>query len=136
MVPSDEISFKFNRRDAIVGTGSRVAVASLSFLVLADRHQTHEVFMLYKVLENPKKCSFPKILQINAGDSVNFIAADRDHNSENIIGMIPDRDEKWKVKINKEVKTTLNIQGFYGYQGKPHANMGMIALIVIGGVIG
>ncbi len=65
-----------------------------------------------------------------------FIAADRGHNSAKIICMIPDGDEKWKVKINKEAKTTLNIKGFYGYQGKPHANMGMIALIVIGGVVG
>ena len=103
-----------------------VAVASLSSLALADGHQTHEVFMRYKVLENPKKCFFPKILQINAGDRVKFIAADRGHNSENIRGMIPDGDEKWKVKINKEVKTMLNIPGFYGYQGKPHANMGII----------
>ena len=75
-------------------------------------------------------------MQINAGDTVKFIAADRAQNSKNIRGMIPDGDEKWKVKINKEVKTILNIPGFYGYQGKPHANMGMIALIVIGGVIG
>ena len=90
------MSFKFNRRDAIADTGSLVAFASLSSLALADGHQTHEVFMLTKVLENPKKCFFPKILQINAGDTVKFITADRGHNSASIKGMILDEVEKWK----------------------------------------
>ena len=56
------MSFKFNRRDAIAGTGALVAFASLSSLALADGHQTHEVFMLNKVLENSKKCFFPENL--------------------------------------------------------------------------
>ena len=61
-----------------------------------------------------------------------FIATDTGHNSACIKGMILDGVEKWNVKINEEVKTTLNMPGFYGYQGKPNANMRMIALIVIG----
>ena len=91
--------------------------------------------MLNKGLDNPKnKMLFsPKILQINAGDTVRFIAADKGHNSESTNGMIPKGAEKWKGKLNKDVEITLGVPGFYGYQCKPHANMGMIGLIVVEG---
>ncbi len=129
------MTFKITRRDAIAGAGSLVAATSLSNVVLADGHATHEVLMLNKDPDNSKnKMLFsPKILQINAGDTVKFIAADKGHNSETIKGMIPEGAEKWKGKINKEVEITLDVPGFYGYQCKPHANMGMIGLIVVEG---
>ncbi len=129
------MTFKLTRRDALAGAGSLVAAASLSNVALAEAHATHEVLMLNKDPDNSKnKMLFsPKILQINAGDTVKFIAADKGHNSESIKGMIPDGAEKWKGKINKEVEITLDVPGFYGYQCKPHANMGMIGLIVVEG---
>ena len=36
-------------------------------------------------------------------------------------------------KINKQVDVVFDVPGFYGYQCKPHANMGMIGLIVVEG---
>ena len=39
----------------------------------------------------------------------------------------------FRSKINKEVEVKLDVPGFYGFQCKPHANMGMIGLIVVEG---
>jgi pseudoazurin len=47
--------------------------------------------------------------------------------------MLPKGADKWKGKINKEIEITFDTPGFYGYQCKPHANMGMIGLIVVNG---
>ena len=47
--------------------------------------------------------------------------------------MLPDGADAWKGKMNKQVDVTFTVHGFYGYQCKPHANMGMIGLIVVEG---
>ena len=75
----------------------------------------------------------PYILEVELGDTVKFVPTDKGHNSESVKGMVPDGGEKWKGKINKEVNLTFNVPGFYGYQCKPHSNMGMIGLIIVKG---
>ena len=75
----------------------------------------------------------PRLLKVQVGDEVSFIPTDKGHNSEIIKGMLPAGAEKWRGKINKQVDVVFDVPGFYGYQCKPHANMGMIGLIVVEG---
>ena len=49
------MTFTITRRDAFAGGGSLLAALFLANLVLADGHSTHEVLMLNKGLDNPKK---------------------------------------------------------------------------------
>tara|TARA_B100001057_G_scaffold14743_1_gene13978 strand:+ start:116 stop:616 length:501 start_codon:yes stop_codon:yes gene_type:complete len=129
------MKFTITRRGALLGAGSLAAISALPIGTIAGSHSTHEVQMLNKDPDNPKnKMLFaPHILTINAGDTVTFIPSDKGHNSESVKGMIPDGAEKWKGKINKEISVTLDVAGFYGFQCKPHVNMGMIGLIVVEG---
>ena len=95
----------------------------------------YEVLMLNKDPDNSKnKMIFsPRLLKVQVGDEVSFVPTDKGHNSEIIKGMLPAGAEKWKGKINKQVDVVFDTPGFYGYQCKPHANMGMIGLIVVEG---
>lgn len=125
-----------SRRDAIIGMGSAAALTAVPLNVFAASHATvHEVLMLNKDPDDPKKKMLfsPHMLEVNAGDTVKFVPADKGHNSESIKGMLPKGVDKWKSKINKEIEVTFDTPGFYGYQCKPHANMGMIGLIVVNG---
>ena len=125
-----------NRRNALIGMGATVALTAAPLNVFAASHATvHEVLMLNKDPDDSsKKMLFsPYMLELNVGDTVKFVPSDKGHNSESIKGMLPKGAAKWKGKINKEVEVTFDIPGFYGYQCKPHANMGMIGLIVVSG---
>lgn len=74
--------------------------------------QTHEVRMLNKGPEGRPMQFDPAFLKIAPGDSVKFVPADRGHNSESILGMIPEGAETWKGKINEEITVTFEIEGF------------------------
>ena len=127
---------EINRRDAIIWMGSAAALTAVPLNVYAASHATvHEVLMLNKDPDDPKKKMLfsPRMLEVNAGDTVKFVPTDKSHNSESIKGMLPKGADKWKGKINKEIEVTFDTPGFYGYQCKPHANMGMIGLIVVNG---
>ena len=95
----------------------------------------YEVLMLNKDPDNSKnKMIFsPRLLKVQVGDEVSFVPTDKGHNSATIKGMLPAGAEKWKGKINKQVDVVFDTPGFYGYQCTPHANMGMIGLIVVEG---
>ena len=104
---------------------SKTAVASTKY----------EVLMLNKDPDNSKnKMIFsPRLLKVQVGDEVSFVPTDKGHNSATIKGMLPAGAEKWKGKINKQVDVVFDTPGFYGYQCTPHANMGMIGLIIVEG---
>ena len=95
----------------------------------------YEVLMLNKDPDNSKnKMIFsPRLLKVQVGDEVSFVPTDKGHNSATIKGMLPAGAEKWKGKINKQVDVVFDTPGFYGYQCTPHANMGMIGLIIVEG---
>ena len=123
-----------NRRGVLSGIGAAGVLIGLPSRVLAS-NTVHEILMLNKDPNNPKnKMLFsPNLLEVNLGDTIKFVPTDKGHNSESIKGMIPEGAKKWKGKINKELEISFDMPGFYGYQCKPHANMGMIGLIVVVG---
>ena len=72
------------------------------------------------------------VAEIDVGDTITWLPASKGHNVHFIAG--PDG---WqlpkKSKNNKEVAITFDTPGIYLYQCTPHASMGMIALVVVGG---
>ena len=96
---------------------------------------THTVEMLNKDPEDAKQRMVfkPAFLMVNSGDTVQFVSADKGHNSEVIDDMIPEGAEGWKGRINDDVEVTLDTPGFYGYKCTPHVGTGMVGLIVVQG---
>jgi len=72
------------------------------------------------------------VAEIDVGDKITWLPASKGHNVHFIAG--PDGWElPKKSKNNKEVAITFDTPGIYLYQCTPHASMGMIALVVVGG---
>ena len=72
------------------------------------------------------------VAEIDAGDTITWLPASKGHNVHFIAG--PDGwDLPKKSKNNKEVAITFDKPGIYLYQCTPHASMGMIALVIVGG---
>jgi len=74
----------------------------------------------------------PAFVQVEPGDTINFVPTDKGHNAETIKGMIPAGAQKFKSKINKEFSVTLTESGVYGIRCTPHYGLGMVGLIVVG----
>ena len=92
----------------------------------------HEVRMLNKGPEGQPMQFDPAFLKIAPGDSVKFVATDKGHNSESILGMIPKGVDTWKGKMNEEITLTFDVEGIYGYKCTPHFGMGMVGIIQVG----
>ena len=72
------------------------------------------------------------VAEIDVGDTITWLLASKGHNVHFIVG--PDGwDLPKKSKNNKEVAITFDTPGVYLYQCTPHASMGMIALVIVGG---
>ncbi|MBX3584417.1 MAG: pseudoazurin [Rhizobiaceae bacterium] len=92
----------------------------------------HEVRMLNKGPEGQPMQFDPAFLKIAPGDSVKFVATDKGHNSESILGMIPEGVDTWKGKMNEEITLTFDVEGIYGYKCTPHFGMGMVGIVQVG----
>lgn len=72
------------------------------------------------------------VAEVDVGDTITWQPKDKGHNVQFIAG--PDG---WKLpkksKINKVVEITFDTPGMYLYQCTPHATMGMIGVVVVGG---
>lgn len=104
----------------IIGTG--VAAAA-----------NFEVLMLNRGTDGKTMGFSPSFLQVEPGDTVTFIPIDKGHNSESILGMIPEGAKHWKGEVNEEFTVTLTVPGLYGFKCFPHFNSGMVGLIEVGG---
>ncbi len=88
--------------------------------------------MLNKRDDGAKMVYSEDIARINVGDTITWLPASKGHNVHFIAG--PDGWElPKKSKNNKEVAITFDTPGIYLYQCTPHASMGMIALVIVGG---
>ena len=74
----------------------------------------------------------PSLVQIQPGDTVKFVAADKGHNAESIEAMMPEGATSFAGKINEEPSVVFDKPGVYGIRCKPHYGMGMVGLIVVG----
>jgi len=105
-----------------------ITVASTMSLSAAE----FEVHMLNKGADGKTMVFEPAFLQIEVGDTVNFIPTDKGHNAEVIKDMFPEGGTEFKGKINEAISVTFDVAGAYGYKCAPHFAMGMVGLIVVG----
>ena len=73
-----------------------------------------------------------KIVNINVGDTVFWEATDKGHNVEFIKNGVPEGVEKFKSKLNKDVRYKFTVPGIYAYMCTPHKSLGMIGFIIVG----
>ena len=127
------MSLRINRRNALKAGAAAAAMVAVPGVLRAET--AHEVQMLNKHPEDPKlrQVFFPRVTVVEAGDTVNFVATDKTHNSSSVKGMIPEGAEDWKGQVNKDISVTFDTPGFYGYQCTPHAATGMVGLVIVKG---
>lgn len=123
----------FSRRIMLAGIATATVLQSK--VLWAESQGANVVEMLNKHPDNKKlRMLFsPRLIAIEAGDSVLFQAVDRGHNSASMKGMIPEGASPWKGKIGKDIEVKFDIPGFYGYVCTPHATMGMVGMVVVKG---
>ena len=73
-----------------------------------------------------------KIVRVNLGDTVTWLATSKGHNVEFIKDGVPADVDKFKSKFNKDVSYKFTIPGIYAYWCTPHKSMGMIGFVVVG----
>jgi pseudoazurin len=74
----------------------------------------------------------PAYIQAQPGDTIHFVPTDPGHNAESIEGLLPEGAEAFEGELGDELSVTLTAEGLYGVECKPHAGMGMVALIQVG----
>jgi len=89
--------------------------------------------MLKKNKETKKRMVYSQeLVKIDAGKSIEWVATDKGHNVEMLAG--PDGFElPKKTKLGDNVTIKFSVPGIYLYQCSPHAAMGMIGIVVVGG---
>ena len=122
------------RRTMIAASAAGAATLLMPNVSLAEGKQ-HIVEMLTKDPSDPKKRNFfsPRVLVVDAGDSVLFKATHPGHDSASLDGMLPAGAASWKGKFNKDVEVKMDVPGFYGYVCTPHAVLGMVGLVIVRG---
>ena len=98
-------------------------------------HATQIVEMLNKAPGDPslRNVFEPRLLIIDAGQTVRFAATDKGHNSASMDKLLPEGAAPWKGAINEEIEVTFERPGFYSYVCTPHATAGMVGLIAVKG---
>jgi pseudoazurin len=108
-----------------------VTVFSIVFISSMAYSADMSIDMLNK-LGKEKMVYSVDVAEIDVGDTITWLPASKGHNVHFIAG--PDGWElPKKSKNNKEVAITFDTPGVYLYQCTPHASMGMIALVIVGG---
>ena len=127
------MSNSHSRRTFLAGTAAATLLPALP--LAADGHEPVVVEMLTKHPTDSKlrNVFFPRVVSVEAGQTVLFKATDRSHNSASIDGMIPDVANEWDGRINEDVEVTFDVPGVYGYKCTPHSATGMVALVVVEG---
>jgi pseudoazurin len=89
--------------------------------------------MLNKNKETKKRMVYSQeLVKIDVGQSIEWVPTAKGHNVEMLAG--PEGYElPKKTKLNDPVTITFDKPGIYLYQCSPHAAMGMIGLVVVGG---
>ena len=105
---------------------------AVAFAAPAALAANFEVLMLNKGTDGKTMGFSPSFLHIEPGDTVTFIPVDKGHNTESILGMIPEAAQHWKGKVNEELTVTFTEPGLYGFKCFPHFDMGMVGLIQVG----
>ncbi|TDL79419.1 pseudoazurin [Palleronia sediminis] len=115
----------------------KATAAATALIVLAAgavSAETFEVQMLNKGSDGERMVFEPAFIQAQPGDTIKFIPTDKSHNAESLLEMMPEGAEAFKGRINEEIEVTLDVEGLYGIQCKPHFAMGMVMTVAVGDV--
>ena len=74
----------------------------------------------------------PELVRIRPGDTITFVAADKGHEVHTVPGMIPAGAASFDAKMSEDATVTFTEPGIYVIACKPHAALGMVAVIVVG----
>ena len=105
-------------------------VAILTLTVSA--FSAEEIIEMHNKLGKESMVYSKKIVRINVGDTVTWLAKSKGHNVEFIKGGVPAGVDKFKSKFNKDASYKFTIPGIYAYWCTPHKSMGMIGFVVVG----
>ena len=109
-----------------------LAIFGIVFVSSFAYAEDMNIDMLNKRADGEKMVYSVDVANIDVGDTITWLPASKGHNVHFIAG-----PEGWelpkKSKNNNEVAITFDTPGVYLYQCTPHASMGMIALVVVGG---
>ena len=112
--------------------GATMLIPAAGLLVRARRvlAAEHEVKMLNEGPEGQRNWFEPAVVYAQPGDTINFVATDKGHNSAAVV--VPDGAEEWNGKLSQDVAVTVEVPGLYSYKCTPHFGLGMVGLIAVG----
>ncbi len=99
---------------------------------LAQASDSIEVKMLDKGPNGQPKVFDPAFLQIEPGQTVEFVAWDFGHDLESVDGLIPEGAEPFDAPKNAGTTVTFQREGVYVYRCAAHKLIGMVGVIVVG----
>jgi pseudoazurin len=74
----------------------------------------------------------PSLVKIAPGDTVTFVAVDKGHNAESIVGMLPPGAVAFKGRMSQNLQVKFAKPGVYGFKCMPHYGMGMAGAVIVG----
>ena len=74
----------------------------------------------------------PALVQIEPGDTVEWVATDRGHNVEFVRGAYPEGVKPFRSALGKDVSYTFSTPGVYVYKCTPHYGQGMVGIVIVG----
>ncbi len=97
--------------------------------------ETIEIQMLNVHPEDPRQrmVFYPRVVEVEVGDTVTFMPTEPGHQSSSTKGMIPEGADTWRGRMNQPISITFDTPGVYGYQCDPHVAAGMVGLVVVDG---
>lgn len=110
-----------------------MALAGLILAAAPAGAREYQVKMLNNSADGSLMVFEPAFLKVAPGDTVKFLATQKGHNAESIVGMAPAGAVAFKGKINEEITVRFIKGGVYGYKCLPHLGMGMVGIIQVGG---
>ena len=97
------------------------------YVSYAAEPTTVQVEMLNK-LEKEKMLFNPTIIEVEVGDTVEWIAKSKGHNVQFVVAP---QDIKFKSKVNRDTEYTFTESGIYLYVCTPHKGMGMYGVVMV-----
>lgn len=110
-----------------------LALAGLALAAAPAGAKEYQVKMLNKGADGSLMVFEPAFLKVAPGDTVKFLATQKGHNAESIVGMAPAGAVPFKGKINEEITVRFIREGVYGYKCLPHLGMGMVGIVQVAG---
>ena len=97
------------------------------YVTYAEAQEIIQVEMLNK-LEKEKMIFNPTIIEVEVGDTVEWIAKSKGHNVQFVVAP---QDIKFKSKVSRDTEYNFTESGIYLYVCTPHKGMGMYGVVIV-----